>query len=315
MTEEATIETNTNTAPPVADAPEQASTQPEPDRKTGREAIDFDSASPDEIKSRFNNIYGQMQRQDRALREYRGIAQTQSEKIAELMNATSTVVDHLQTEKFSGTEESLRQQMQSAHERGDSRGFLEAQEKLMDVRLEKRLFEKEQKNRQPQAGQQAQQNRTPSAMEAAEQAAASGEIGSEDVRGIDAWQSERDASGSLLRPWAHNKDTNNPDPQYIQALMESRAVFANSRFSHLSTEQKLAEVDRRMGVQVRQSSQSVMGANLTNGKRSSKITLSPKQEEIALKTKFGGPKAKSDAEHIEAYRKQIELVSKKGARQ
>jgi len=44
--------------------------------------------------------------------------------------------------------------------------------------------------------------------------------------------------------------------------------------------------------------------------------MTDKQKEIVVRTKYGGSKAKTDAEHIEAYRKQIEQVklSNKGAR-
>ncbi len=91
-------------------------------------------------------------------------------------------------------------------------------------------------------------------------------------------------------------------------------MFSSARYAHLTIDQKLAEVDKRMGVSKPAARQNVLAGNLTSARKSPKVSLSPKQEQIAIRTKFGGPKAKSDAEHLEAYRKQIEATKRNGAR-
>jgi hypothetical protein len=94
-------------------------------------------------------------------------------------------------------------------------------------------------------------------------------------------------------------------------MREMQIVFdEDGDFSHLSFEDKLDELDKRMGTKKQRSGQnSVMGGNFTPRGKSGKVTLTAKQQEIAVRTKFGGPKAKSDAEHLEAYRKQIERLA------
>lgn len=267
------------------------------------------------IENRFKHLSHLMKKQGGELNEYRNIAKSQSDKIEELMGGMGQVVDHLQKEKYESTESSLKQQLREAHERGDTEAWLSINDKINDIKVQRAVAA--QQKPQPKQEQKPTTYRTPTAMEVAEQAAQSGEISAEELQVVDQYQGEKDENGRLLRPWAFNRsqDPRNPDPEYVQGLMEARAVFGNPRFANLSIDQKLAEVDKRMGVKKSGGSQTVMGGGLTNSKRSSKITLSPKQQEIALKTKFGGPKAKSDAEHLEAYRKQIELVStRKGAR-
>ena len=138
----------------------------------------------------------------------------------------------------------------------------------------------------------------------------------EDARFISQWENERSDDGRPLRPWARNYGTvREPDPDYGHALAETEAVFRSPRFTHLTTEEKMAEVDKRMGVARPGGRQSVMGGGLTGARKSKTIALSPEIERLAIRTKFGGPNAKDDAEHIEAYRKQIEKSRQtKGAR-
>lgn len=69
------------------------------------------------------------------------------------------------------------------------------------------------------------------------------------------------------------------------------------------------EVDRIMGTKQNGGGQTVMGGGLNaTGKRST-IKLTPAQERIAVKTKFGAKHgAKSDSDYIAAYRKQIDSI-------
>lgn len=288
-------------------------------RSHGNEPIDFSTATPEQVEARFNNIYGQMQRQDRelrSLRQYKDIAAEQSKAIDELRSGMHTVVDHLQTDRYADIENHWRSQMQSAHERGDTRAFLDAQDKLIDIRTEKRDFERQQRSRAQNATQQQSQEpqqKLPSASEMGNRALNSGDITQQDMRGIEAWQNERGTDGNVLRPWAHNNNPSDPDPDYVKALLISKQVFTNPQYMGMTAAQKLAEVDKRMGISPRntQGGQQVMSANLTNGRRSGKLSLSDEQKKIAVRMKSGGSKAKSDSDHIEAYRKQLETIGNK----
>ena len=122
-----------------------------------------------------------------------------------------------------------------------------------------------------------------------------------------AWQEERDARGMPIRPWSQGSH-----PDFVVAEAITKSIFTSPQYQHLTTQQKLAEVDKRMGVNRNQGGQTVLGGRLTTPTKGSKITLSEEQKKIAIKTKFGSNKsAKSDTEYIEKYKKQIERVNKK----
>lgn len=61
--------------------------------------------------------------------------------------------------------------------------------------------------------------------------------------------------------------------------------------------------------------QNVLGGNLTRPQKTNTIKLSPEIERMAILKKFGGPKAKSDAEHVKAYADYMaKYKAKKGSR-
>lgn len=267
---------------------------------------------PDEVRKpveeRFKYLYSQVKTNERTLNEFRGIAASQSQKIEELMSGVGSVVDHLQSKNYEDVESTIRAQMEAAHANNDTKSFIELQDKLIEVKADKKAAEKERKAKP----QQPQAKQYPTSTEMINGGVRNGEINNDDARVIDAWMNENDEVGNMLRPWAHTQNMQN-DPKFAAAMAEAQAVFANPRFT--TTEQRLAEVDRRMGLTRSNGNQTVMGGQLTNRPKNTKITLTPNQERIAVRTKFGGPKAKSDADHIAAYRAQIDKVNlAKGAR-
>lgn len=285
------------------------SPSPEPSRPAGYEPVDYnlisDETLREQVKARNDYLYRQIKDQKRTditLKQYRDIASEQARRIEELTNGFTGVVNHLQEKSTAETEASLKAQMRTAYESGDTGTYLTLQDQLDDLRLEKKLAAKEKKEAPRAAPEKIQQfDDGPG-------------LPPEDQSVIDNWQDERDESGSLLRPWAHNRsnDQNKPDPIFEAGLRETISVLGNPIYKNYTMEQKMAEVDRRMGMKKTTPQQNVMGGNLTSARKSGKLTLSPKQQEIAIKTKFGGPKAKSDAEHLDAYRQQLE--KSKGAR-
>lgn len=288
----------------TADAPssEPAATEPA-SQNTGKPAgyapIDETTANPQQVKDRLDYLYGQVKTSDREKREMRGLLQQQSEALAWLSQGQQAVVDHLQTRSYADTETVLKQQMQDAWNKKDERAYIEAQNKLMDVQVEKKVSEKTRPQPQQMNGQQQYR----SAAEVANQAVHTGELSPDEYRSTETWQNERNQSGQLVRPWAFDSD-----PAHQQALFEARAVLANPRYASLSYEQKLQEVDRRMGVQKPTVGQNVMGANLTKGTKSVKLELSAEQRQMALRLK---PRGKSDTDALESYRKQLEKINQK----
>jgi len=281
---------------------ETVTEQQAPQRPAGYDPIDFKTATPEEIEARFHHVYKQVKdtkRLERDMREFKKIADEQSRYIEELTTGFSGMASHLQERTFAETEASLNTQMRTALESGDTAQFVEIQNKLIDIRAEKKLQEQQQKQA-PVPRQAPQQQPVP-------------QLEPEDQRVVNSWQEERDATGMPLRPWAKNRGTEtDPDPMFMHALFETQAVMSNPAYANMDYAQKLAEVDRRMGVKKTGGSQTVMGGNLTGASKPSKLSLSPEQERIAVRMKVGGSKAKSNADHIAAYRAQLE--QKKGTR-
>lgn len=285
---------NTESARPVENSGE--SSAPKEQNPSGYEQVDLTPAQ----QERFNRLYGQVKAQDRKISEYRTIAEQQARAIDELSKVQNQVATRIVDQDFSKAEDDARAAAQMAYNKGDSSAFLAANERIAEIKAQKILS---QTLRQQPPQNQPNQQRVQSAQQAAQYAEGQGALNSDETMVVSAWQDERDENGNSLRPWS--KDT---DPNFMNALAESRAVFTNPRFANKSITEKLAEVDRRMGVVRSQANQTVMGANLTTQKKTNRMTLSPEIEKLAVRTKFGGPKAKSDQDHIDAYRKQLERV-------
>lgn len=270
----------------------------------GYDPVDIDTASPEEIKTRLNYLYKQAktgQKTQSELREVRELAAKQDQVIRDLQNGMYQVADHLQNKTFAETETTLRAQMQSAYEAGDYMALTTAQEKLMDLKVQKTAN---------QSKPRQQEVQIPRLNQVANQAYEDGEISFEDKAMTSAWIDERNESGEPLRPWAINHNPNDPDPDYVKALMIAQRIFNDPSKTHLPFAQKLAEVDKKMGTRKPASHQTVMNGGLNIKGRTAKLTLTPEAERIAVRTRFGGPNAKTDAEHIEAYAKYTQQMAK-----
>lgn len=305
MSEE-TVDTSSDTT----DSPlETQDTGQDNNRDTGKPAgyhpVDLSDLPEDkqkELDDRISYLYRQVKDSSRVIGEYRTVAQQQSDKIDELMNGMGQVVNHLHTKSVAETEAQITQEMDAAFEAGDIKTYRKTQKQLIDLGIKQQLAA-QQKPQAPQtqtrqqafAGVQTQQNNEPSA---------------EDTRLVSAWQDETNERGEPLRPWTKTQDMDDPDPDFLKALAITKRVWSQN--PNRSAKDNLAEVDRQMGIKQTTGGQNVMGGSLTTRGKQSKLTLSPNQERIAVKTKFGANKgAKSDAEYITAYRKQIESVQSK----
>lgn len=279
---------------------EQGQEQNKSDKPAGYYPVDPRKDSPEAVEQRINYIYKQLKDDKRTLDEYRNIAEMQSRTIEELRQGMGTVVHHLAEKETSETEATLKSQAKAAFESGDTDKYWEIQGKLDDLRIEKKLAAMKPKETvKPQEQRQTTANTEESY------------IAQEDLNYINVWQDEKDSNGNLLRPWAHNysPDPNNPDPEYVTALLELQAVLKSPRFKDKPMSEKVAEVDRRMGLQKTTKQNTVMGGNLTGQSKPARISLTPKQQEIALRTvPLDGKKIKNDADKLEWYRKQVEAT-------
>lgn len=270
------------------------------------------------IKQRFDYVYGQVKKNERDKNEYKRIAAQQSAIIAQLQQDQGAIVNHLQTQTYTNVESQLNDQFKAAYETGDTNALVDIQRKLIKLEAQKLV----QPQRQPAQQQQFQEqpvNYT-NFNQISNEAVADGDITLQEQQQVNAWAGETNERGEQLRPWLINStgDPNDPDPDYVKAWTVANQVWSKPQYAHLTFDQKLAEVDKRMGVSKSTAKQSVMGGGLQGKPRSARISLSPEAERIALKTRFGekpgGPK-KTDEQILDAYRKQMDTVkSSKGSR-
>lgn len=287
----------------VAEAPEAQ----EVSKPAGYDPVDL-STLPEEVRApledRLKYLYRQVKDNERNAREFKNIARDQSSVIEELRASVGTVVNHITTKQFADKEAQLEEAMQKAFDEGDQKAYVKAQKDLIKFQTDKSL--------QAQPKEQVRQNLgTPAqnARQLAQEAEADGEFTPQDTQYMQAWAEETNERGDLIRPWTVNPDPNDPDPDFVKAAMLADKFYKQNPGA--SIQQVTAYVDQKMGI-AKPQGQSVMGGNLTTPKKSNTLKLTPKQEEIAIRTKYGSNKgAKTNAEYIAAYREQLKSV--KGA--
>lgn len=268
------------------------------------------SSLPEEIRkpveARFSHL-SQLHRKTESkyegkLRQYEDLLRQQSEALTELQNGFGTFAGEMYNRSYAEREAGLEQQIKDAFENGDISALNKAQMALFELRQQKKDTEKQQK--QPPKQQQPRQPMS------AQQMGQESDLPPEEAEYLSAWADERDANGNFARPWAQNSD-----PNYVAALYEAQAVFGNPAYNNLTFQQKMAELDRRMGMKTAQvqPKRTTMGGGLTGRGGNPTMQLTPEQKKIAVKMKFGGSQAKSEDEHLEAYRKQLQSI-RKGAR-
>ncbi len=264
-------------------------------RPEGWEQVDF---TPDQQK-RFDRVYKQLKDNERNIKEYRQLVREQSEAISHLQQTTGQVVNHIVEDKFAQKESQLIADQKSAFESGDLDKYNKVTRELGKLDIQREQAQNKPQPVQPQGPIAAQ--------DVVNEAVRDGEITPQDANVYRTWATERDEFGQPVRPWVNEADVRGSRAAYIGA-----AVFNDPNMSDKSFAEKLMEIDRLMGTQ-RKSSQSVMSSsgNLTRPNKISNIKLSPEIERMAIHTKFAGP-GKSEAEHIEAYRKQV--ATAKGVR-
>lgn len=273
------------------------------DKPEGFDKVEF---TPEQL-ARVNRIYGNMKRYEGDAKQQRELNEALVREITSIRQEQSHIVSHLQENNYQEAESKLSQQRMEAWNKGDINGFTEATDKLTDIRVQKKLAAEKPKQ-QPQV-QQPQQPRGMDGDRIVDNARDKGALSNEEANVTHAWISETDQSGNLKRPWA--ADAN--DPRNYAAALEAQAVFNSPLFTNKPIAEKLREVDRRMGIQVQQVRTNVLSpGNLTSGAKMNNIKLDPAIEKIAIRTKFGGPKAKTDQDHVEAWKKAVAKQSKGG---
>lgn len=326
-----TVEANTATEVTSTPAPASETTTQEPGTESqdqpsakpaGFDPVDFKTATPEEIEARVNRLYGNVKRTEKENKEYRQTIDILTRQFQELQQGQQQIVQHIQTNDYQDTETTLRQQQRTAWDKGDLDGYHSATEKLIEVKTQKAITDRQPKPEKPIQNNNLQQGRAISATQALEMSVASGETPPDEARILHAYFGEKDDSGNLKRPWV-----NGDDVRYSQVSNIGRVVFDPNHptFGSWNLSQKLAEVDRQMGLRssAQQGSNVLPAGGLTRTNKTNTVKLSADEERIALRTKFAAanPKLKpeqraslTDADHIEAYRQAKMKHSSKGSR-
>lgn len=284
--------TETQTAEVSRETPEAETAKP-----NGYQGESFVEFTPEQQK-RVNALTKKISKLEQGTSEWQTVAKQQYDLINELRNGQQQIVNHLQTSNYADAESQLKSQRREALNRGDWDAVDAANDKLTEIKIAKRTAELQGKN------QPIKPVAPPiSAADPVELAVQQGAMSRADADAYHAWVNETDANGNPVRPW-----TNMQDARAAAAGAYGKAVFSDQRYANKPFAEKLKEIDRSMGLANRPQQQGVMPAgNLTGNSKVSNIKLSPQAESLAVRTKFAGSN-KTNADHIEAYRKQVAEV-------
>lgn len=308
--------TTTESAPVTTEAPAEVTQtetvqteQTQEQKPTGFDPVEF---TPEQ-KARVDRIYGNMKRYETAAKKVPELEQANqvlAEQLRILNDTQGKVINHLQISDFQDAEQQLKTQRQKAWTDGNSALYDESNDKLRDLSVRRALTEMQTQQRPQQVVQPQMQMRPVNGEDIINKAVEQGAVTNDEATVYRAWMGESDETGSPKRPWVSEHD-----PRNMAAASEGRAVFNNPAYTNMSFAQKLQEIDRRMGVKMQQGQNVLPGGNLTTPRKNSNVKLTDYEAKIAIKTKFGGPKAKSEADHTEAYRQAKIRSQQKGARQ
>lgn len=266
-------------------APHETETSQETsgERPQGFDRVEF---TPEQ-KARVDRLYGNMKRYETDSKELREQNHALMRSLEQLYQGQTQIVSHLQTTDYQDAESRLNGERDQAWKTGDLQGYHKANDSLVEIRARK--ITAENMARQQPRPQQVNNVTRPTG----------GDLSPVESNIAQSWINETDATGNLKRAW-----TQTHHPKNQAAAFQAQAVFADPDFSNKPMADKLKEIDKRMGMQNQTAAtgQNVLGAgNLTKGNRANNIKLTDVERTIAVRTKFGGSKAKSDDDHAQAY--------------
>jgi hypothetical protein len=273
------------------------------DKPAGYDPVDLSNLPEDvraPLEDRFKYLYRQVKDNERNVREFKTIARDQSAVIEELRAGVGQVVNHITSAQSADKEAELESAMQKAFDDGDQKAYVKAQKDLIKFQTDQVVKSQPKEQVRETLGTPA------NARQISQDAVTDGEFSPQDAQYMQAWAEETNERGELIRPWTNNPDPQYPDPDFVKAAMIADQFYTKNPGATI--QQVTAFVDQKMGI-AKQSGQSVMGGNLTMPKKTNTLKLTPKQEEIAVRTKYGSNKgAKTNAEYIAAYREQLKSL-------
>lgn len=307
-------ETQVTESPPQESIQDNSQQEQSTERPTGFDPVDVNTATPDQIKARMDRLYGNMKRYETVARKVPELEQTNqvlAEQLRILNEKQNQVINHLHTTDFQDAEQNLKSQRQQAWQAGNSQLYDEINDKLRDLSVKRAVTDmNRQQPQQQQIPVQQPVLKPVNGEDVINRAVQQGAVTQDEATIYRTWSNESDDYGNPRRPWLSDSD-----PKNIAAASEGRAVFNNPAYANMTFGQKLQEIDRRMGMKMQnQGGQNVLpGGNLTPQRKNNNVKVTDYEAKIAIKTKFGGSKAKSESDHIEAWRQAKIKSQTKGA--
>ena len=167
----------------------------------GWQQVDF---SPEQ-QARFNRVFRELKDYQRETFELRDIAKQQFDVIEQLKQGQNQIVSHIQNNDFDKAENILKNQRREAYERGDLAAVDEVNDRLSEIKIQRKLSDLTEKAKQQNALKQQQtqqiQQRPVSGDDIVTHAVRTGAITLSDADVYKAWAGETDQYGNLLRPW------------------------------------------------------------------------------------------------------------------
>lgn len=235
----------------VVDAAAQAAP-----KGNGFEQTDF---TPEQQK-RFDRLYRQIKAQDKA-------KIIQGEHLTRVTDRMSKLESELAAAKSTDAVTSLRAQIKEARESGDEDRVEKLRDQLVEVQAEIAVSKRTPKEAPKAAAPTA--NPVP-------------DLSRSDTAAIKRWSVAADDNGKYTRPWTQegHKDVDTA----AQHLVE---VLNSDEFEDMTIEEKLAEVDKRMGYKKpsvsRKDGNAVLGGDLTGSANKDKPSLTREQADVAEK--------------------------------
>jgi len=247
-------------------AAEQAAPATNDEGGEGTHYIDFDKLPP-EVHARFKRLYKHTKDSER--RET-----LMAQELRRAHDAIEELRVNVTNDKKKDVLTDLKAQKVAALETGDYKRVTDIDERIGEVQAMR---------------VQPKRVETPRQAESA--------IPDEDGAAFEEWSEETNSDGSVKRPWA----ANTKHPMHEEAALIGASVFRSKKFADSSTEEKLAEIDRRMAIatgQADRATASVLSTNNGSRQPGKKPGLSADEKRIAERMYESMPAAKAHERYL-----------------
>lgn len=241
------------------------------------------------VQKRFNRLYKQVKASDEANRLLREHIANLEKSFSQIQQQQQVVQERFVSQEVQQARNFLQSEYQSAIDAGDFQRQQAIQQQWILLEAEVKAQEiLKQQNAQPK------DKYPPTNIN---QTVDQYDIPQDEAVYIDAWMNEKSPSGVVVREWAQPNHA-----LFNAALAEAENVFKSPLWANKSVQERMAEVDRRMGLvkPVKQSAPQVLSSNLKTSPKRDDIKLTPQEEQIAIRMRLG----KTPQESIERYKAQ-----------